>query len=207
MQKLIKTITTEPTVKSALSNEGWTSYILHQNNSGGYFSPPACTIIAEVHETQSLQDVVERAFDMDYNYCTCCGERWCYDFETEETIENFIKIRNNSSSSLSSFGNRGIPECVFLDRMGRKTFYDWIDIETESCDTLIAGLRYLVKSNAGTFIGEYIGPHSSDHDDHRFIFLRGSIYLPASHHIVRPGETLPVSRYQMKYFLVTDDTI
>lgn len=62
-------------------------YTLVQNNSGGYFIVNDNVSEFVIIEANSVVEAIKRAKNItrDYmSYCSCCGERWEYDFEIND---------------------------------------------------------------------------------------------------------------------------
>ena len=55
-------------------------YLYNQNNSGGFYSPPAQNIIVEADNAERADYLAQTAgvyFDPDFEIdCDCCGSRW-----------------------------------------------------------------------------------------------------------------------------------
>lgn len=55
-------------------------YTFDQNNSGGFFTDPAISLIVEADNADEANDIAEEHgvyFDDDYDIdCDCCGTRW-----------------------------------------------------------------------------------------------------------------------------------
>lgn len=57
-----------------------TLYLYDQNNSGGFFTPPAIMVVVDADSPEEADSIAlenEIYFDTDYGVdCSCCGVRW-----------------------------------------------------------------------------------------------------------------------------------
>ena len=91
-------------------------YRFHQNNSGGYFFPPAKNIIVKDARDSEHATEIAMAAGMYLNGvangvdCDCCGDRW-YGIDNEhETLEDAIEYANDGYRD-----NDGVPQYIVVD--------------------------------------------------------------------------------------------
>jgi hypothetical protein len=95
-------------------------YTMIQNNSGGYLirnEEVTDVVIVEAKNHRQAYKIAEQIVDDYSEYCTCCGERWDYDFY-EEDGQNEPMIYNVSVYEEKKGHFRKEAFIYFLD--GRK---------------------------------------------------------------------------------------
>lgn len=95
--------------------EGESYWHFNQNNSGGYFTPPAENVFVQAESKEVAYTRLSSLPGFTEAYCWCCGERWSTWMDESYSLEDMkTRYREMLEWRWSGSGKDGVPHTIVV---------------------------------------------------------------------------------------------